>query len=199
MGDKDKKKGGMLNFTKEGIMPNFLAQMAGGSGAAPQLDGIEGAMRRHAEREERDEREDNEDEAPLVVDEADALTAKERKKMEAKPGGVRSGGSLRFKDENSAAARFADSAHERVVAEERRNAEEAERIAAAEAEAEAQAAAAGKKVLFKSASSSSAQQQQKLKGGGKRSRVPGGDGASAPKPPKAVKNTKLLSFEEEDE
>ena len=102
MGDRDDKKKlqGGLNFTK--AMPNFMAKMAGGtSGSAPDLGGIEGAMQRHAARteEEREEREDNEDEAPIVVDAAEALTAKERKKLEAKqPSSAKLGGSLRFKE-----------------------------------------------------------------------------------------------------
>ena len=179
-------------------MPNFLAQMAGGSSSAPQLHGIEEAVHRHAEREQRDDREDNDDEAPLVVDEADAQTSKERRKKEKNEvtsDGVCSGGSLKFKDENRAAARFVDSAHLRVMDEERRRVEVAERVTVSEA-AGAEAAAAGKKVLFKAGASSSAQQQRKLKSG-KRSRLLN-DGDLAAKA-KAVKNSKLLSFEEEDE
>ena len=172
-------------------MPNFLAQMTGKSEHAPQSDGIEGALQRHAGIEDREEREDDEDEAPLVVDEAEALTAKERRKFEAKPGSSRSGGSLKFKDDDdSAAAKFTESAHDRVMAEERRRAE-AEREAAAEAEGEAEAAAAGKKVLFKAGGVS-----QQLKSGSKRSKLDASSGAPRAK---AVKNTKLLSFDEVDE
>ena len=178
-GDKGKLGGGM-SFTK--AVPNFMAVMAGGSGTAPELGGIEGAMQRHAQREERPDRDDDEAEAPLVVDEADALTSKERQKLlHGKP---RTGGTLRFKDETSAAAKFSESAHDKMAeAEERQRVEEA----AAEAEAEA----AGGKIVFKSkgssSSSSSSSSKRKLSAEGK-----------APKP-KAIKNAKLLSFEEEDE
>ena len=193
MGDRDDKKkpslGGGMSFNK--AMPNFMAVMAGGSGAAPDLGGIEGAMQRHAqrEREERPDREDNEDEAPLVVDEVDALTSKERQKLEG-GGKKHSGGSLKFKDETSAAAKFSESAHDFVAeAEERRRAEQAE--------AEAEAEAAGGKIVFKSsakAASSSSSSSSKRKLGAE-----AGELKKAPKA-KAVKNAKLLSFDaEEDE
>ena len=200
MGDKqrgDKQRTAGLNFTKE--MPNFLAVMSGGSGAAPDLGGIEGALQRHAQREHGEQdREDNEEEAPLVVDASEALTAKERRKLEAKPAGARSGGTLKFKgDEASSAAKFAESAYERVAAEEAQQAEAVERLRVAEAEAEAEAAMSGKAHLFK-AVGASASAQQKLKGKRKHG---GAEAAGALAPPraKAVKNAKLLSFDEEDE
>ena len=200
MGDKqrgDKKGSAGLNFTKE--MPNFLAVMTGGSGAAPDLGGIEGALQRHARKEDGEQdREDNEEEAPLVVDASEALTAKERRKLEAKPAGARAGGSLKFKgDESSSAAKFAESAFERVAAEEAQQVEAVERLRAAEAEAEAEAAMSGKAHLFK-AGGASASAQQKLKGKRKHGGAEGG-GAVAPPRPKAVKNAKLLSFDEDDE
>ena len=174
-----------MNFTK--AMPNFLAVMAGG-GSAPDVGGIEGALQRHAQRErEVEDREDDEDEAPLVVDAAEALTAKERRKLE----GAHSGASLRFKDDKSAAAKFVDSAHEHIVTAEQRQAEAAEKAAKAEAEAEAEAAASGKAHLFKAG----AVRPPKL--GGKRKEAAAG-ALVAPKA-KAVKNAKLLSFDEEDE
>jgi hypothetical protein len=184
MGDRDDKKKlqGGLNFTK--AMPNFMAKMAGGtSGSAPDLGGIEGAMQRHAARaeEEREEREDNEDEAPIVVDAAEALTAKERKKLEAKQPGAKLGGSLRFKEgDTSAAAKFMESAYERVQAEEQKKAELAEAADAAAAEA---AAKAGKAVLF--AGSQKPKNKRKSDDGQPRA--------------KAIKNAKLLSFAEDDE
>ena len=185
MGDRDDKKKlqGGLNFTK--AMPNFMAKMAGGtSGSAPDLGGIEGAMQRHAARaeEEREEREDNEDEAPIVVDAAEALTAKERKKLEAKqPSSAKLGGSLRFKEgDTSAAAKFTESAFERVQAEEQKKAELAEAADAAAAEA---AAKAGKAVLF--AGSQKPKSKRKSDDGQPRA--------------KAIKNAKLLSFAEDDE
>lgn len=179
--------GGGLNFTKQ--MPNFLAAMANGGGAAPDVGGIEGALARDEarRREPSEDRSDGEDEAPTVVDEADALTAKERKKLESKPSGSRVGGSLRFKDEASAAAKFAESAYSHVAAEEQRRAEAAAHAAQAAAE-EAEASAGGH--VFKAG----AAQQSKLKGGGKRK----ADAASGVPKVKAVKNAKLLSFDEED-
>jgi len=186
-------KGGGFTFTKQ--MPNFMAIMAGG-GATPDLGGIEGALQRHAkqegERGEPSEREDGDDEGPLVVDAAEALTAKERRKLEAKPAGARLGGSLRFKEgDTSAAAKFTDSAHERVQAEAQRQAEEAERALAREAEAQAEAAAAGKAHVFKGATAAKKSTGVKRKVGAT---------ASSGAMPKvqAVKNAKLLSFEDED-
>ena len=194
---KMEKKGGPaggLNFTK--AVPNFMAMMAGGSdSAAADVGGIEGAVRRHeAKQQSRDaygdgDREEGEDEAPVVVDEAEALTAKERRKLEAKPASHRTGGSLRFKDESSAAAKFTDSAHSRVLADEERCAQDGEMARAAEAADEAAAAAAGKAHLFKAGA-----QQPKLMGSGKRK-----VGAAKTPKAKAVKNAKLLSFAEDEE
>ena len=122
------------------------------------------------------------------MDAAEALTAKERKKLEAKPAGVKSGGSLRFKEgDTSAAAKFTESAHERVLSEEQRKAEAAERALAADASAAEAAAKAGKAFLF---SSSGAQKPKEKKRKG--------DADGQPRA-KAVKNAKLLSFAEDDE
>lgn len=196
-GDKTAPSLPGFSYTRDAVMPNFMQIMSGG-GAKPNLGGIEGALQRHAEKErergerERDEREDKDDEAPLVVDAADALTAKERAKLEGKPRS-HSGGSLKFKEgDTSAAAKFTESAYERVTAEAARRAE-AER-AAANAKAEEVAAASGKAHLFNASGALGA--QQKLKHAGKRKA--GAEAGAAPKA-KAVKNAKLLSFEEDDE
>ena len=168
-----------MTFTR--AVPNFLSQMQR-SGEQVDVGGIEGALARDAAkkraRADENDREDGDDEAPVVVDATEALSSKERKKLEQKNGGS---GSLKFKgDDTSAAAKFQESAHARVL-------EEAARKAAVEAEEE-EAKASGGKVVFRA----------KPKGAGKRKA--GADGSGSQKVgAKTLKNTKLLSFNDGDE
>lgn len=180
------KMGGNMTFVR--AVPNFLSQMAASSGGdAPDVGGIEGALKRHEQRrggdDEREDREDNDDEAPIVVDSSEAMTSKERKKLD------KMSGSLTFKgDDRSAAAKFKESAHARFMEEERKR-KLAE--AAASDEAEAAAAAASGKVVFRPGAAAE-------KKAGKRKHA-GAEGSSKVGA-KALKNTKLLSFaEDEDE
>ena len=180
----DKKGMGGMTFTRQ--IPDFLAKMQQGDSS-----GIEGALRKRRERlggddDDLPDRPEAEDEAPLMVDAADALTAKERRKLEAPAARVTvRGGSLTFKgDGSSAADRFRASAYDAEVAAE-------QAAAAAAAAAEAEAAAAGGKLVFKKrehgaveAAEGKRKQKQKLPGGG------------APAA-KAVKNRSLLSFDDE--
>jgi hypothetical protein len=164
-----KKRVGQINFTRQ--IPNFLQSMS-------QRDdtGIDGAIRRHAERAEPEEREDNDDEKPIVVSEVEALTSKQRKGSEA--AASKSNGSLRFKND-SVASRFQESAHERVLA-----AEAAQDAAQAE---DAQGSTESRHVFSatstKRGSSSSAK---------KRKSTDGVVGA------KALKNKSLLSFDDDE-
>eukprot|EP00967_Tisochrysis_lutea_P074936 scaffold100791_cov27-Tisochrysis_lutea.AAC.1 len=92
-----------LRVTKP--VPKFLRQFQ------PDEGGIEVALRRHAEPPHEDERPELEDEAPQIVDELDALPSKQRTKRIAGREG-----SLRFKgDDNSASAKFVDSAFSRIA------------------------------------------------------------------------------------
>ena len=181
-GHKDGKLGNGMTFTK--ATPNFLAKMA--NAVADDAGGIEGALRRRAERAENSDREDGEDEAPIVVDAAEALTSKERRKLEAAPGSSK-GGSLRFKGEDkSAASKFKESAHDHVM--ERARAEEE---AARQREAEE---AAGGRVVF---SAGGASKRDSAGSSKKKRSLTNAATMGAPKA-KAVKNTKLLSFDQDD-
>lgn len=187
-GDNTKPNLPGFAYTKDAVMPNFMQLMAGG-GPAPKLDGIEGALQRRQGREEED-REDREEEAPVVIDAGEALTSKERRRLEtSKPGSNKNGGSLRFKEgDTSAAAKFTESAHERVMAEDKRRADAAEEHARASVLTMEAAAAAGKAFLFDAGAA-----KEKKKKEGKRKA-----GAEHMPKAKAVKNPKLLSFEDED-
>lgn len=172
-------KGKIGNLSYERQVPAFLQKLS----AKADDEGIEGAIRRHAAREEREglaeEREDNEDEAPLVVDSLDAMTAKERRKLE-------SGKMSLFKGDTSAAAKFQDSAHARHAEWE---AQEARKRSAEERAAEEEAARKGG-VVFSSSGKAAAQAKKRSKANKAQA---GGVGA------KAVRNVGLLSFDEEDE
>lgn len=138
--------------------------------AAKDDSGIDGAVRRAEKMPEREEREDNEEERPVVVDEEDAVVHSKAK--------GKAGGSLRFKgDEASAASKFCESAFERVMQAEREQ-------AAPPPPSDAIAEASGK-MVFSSAGAAKAKKRKADRAGG----VSAG---------KALKNTKLLSFEEED-
>lgn len=141
-----------------------------------------GALKERAGRAENEDREDRDDEAPQVVDAELALTSKERRKLEAKPRSAAAGGSLSFKgDDNSAAGRFRESAYVAVVA-----AEESGGGASSSAAAEGEPGAAPpSRVVFKAAPIGSKPKKRK----------PGAGGVPAAR---AVKNAKLLSFDEED-
>ena len=175
------KKIGGMTYTRQ--VPNFLAKMQ----QAAMPDGIEGALKRRAlERgdEEPEDRSEDEEERPVVVGEADALTSKQRRQDAA--GAAREearGGTLKFKRAESTAGRFEDSAAKRV-----RLAEEAQAAAAAESEAQAAVPtdSAGHTFSAGAASKKPKEEKKKLK------RAGAGVGA------KAVKNAKLLSFEEDD-
>ena len=175
-GGPNKKVGGMT-FTKQ--VPNFLRVMG-----QQDESGIDGAVRRHAERENV-EREDRDDEAPIVVDASLALTSKERKKLEDR-GVASSSGSLRFKgDDNSASSRFQESAFDVAARAEQEEAERARRQEEAEAEA-----ASGKRPVFSSSAAHKAKKEKK--------RAAEGAAVAAVAKIKKVKNKNLLSFEEED-
>lgn len=151
---------GGMTYTRQ--MPNFLQKMM-----QQDTTGIDGAIRRADAQPEKEEREDREDERPVVVDESEARLGKERR-----------GGTLRFKGESSTAAKFKESAYERVL--------QAERDAAAITESgPSDVGSSSQKIIF---SSGAAQKKRKHDSAGKTGRPAA----------KAVKNTKLLSFEEED-
>lgn len=139
---------------------------------------IDGAVRKAEKQPEKQEREDTEDEKPVVVGDAEALPSQQRgKRME-----IKSGGSLRFKgdDDATASSRFRESARERVL--------QAEREAFAVAD-ESDAAQASGKFVFNAA----VQKKRKHVDGTASGSKGVGVGAA-----KAVKNTKLLSFDAED-
>lgn len=183
MGDRGggKGKGKMGNLSYERQIPAFLQKLSD----TEEKEGIEGAIKRHAAREEReglaDDREDNEEETPLVVDSLDAMTAKERRKLESG-----SSKSSIFKGDTSAAAKFQDSAHARHAEWE---AQEARKRSAEQSAAEDEAARKGG-VVFSSSGKAVAQAKKRSKANKGQS---GGVGA------KAVRNVGLLSFDEEDE
>ena len=183
------KMGGGMQFTR--AVPNFLGMMAGPSGQAPDVGGIEGALQRERERgaKEPEDREDNDEEAPVVVDAAEALTEKERRKL------GKMSGSLSFKgDDTAPAAKFRESAHSRVAeAEEQRRQKAAEQAAADEA-----AAAESGKVVFRPGAAAAERKAAEPKPGkaGKRKLGGGADGSKVGA--KALKNTKLLSFAEDE-
>ena len=167
MSGKGKGKGGMT-FTRQ--IPDFLRKMQENS----QEDGIAGALKRHREQNgdsDPEDKSDAEDERPQVVDHADALTSKQRRKDDAAADKVaRQGGSLSFK--NSAGDRFQESAASKV-----REAEAAAAAAAAASESADAAAADGSHVFAKV----------------KKKKKATSTGA------KAVKNEKLLSFAMDDD
>ena len=122
------KKLGHLTFTRQ--MPNFLSQYS----SRAEEEGIEGALRSYQEKHGADsdaeDRDDREDEAPVVVDALDAVSSRERNRKST---------SL-FKGGTSAKDKFAESAHQRVLEEEKRKEEESAR-------GEGEAAEGGKHVF----------------------------------------------------
>ena len=82
---------GGMTFTRN--IPSFLKSMT----AAADDDGIEGAIKRHRERHGDDEpsdRSEAEDEKPVIVEEGEGMTKKQKRRLEAHEG---RGGSLQFK------------------------------------------------------------------------------------------------------
>lgn len=168
-----------MQYSK-GAMPNFLAKMAAGSSqdaVAKKMDGIEGALKRKAEHNPED-REDRDDEAPQVVDDAFAvLSKKERRAVDPQE----RGGSLRFKDTASAAAKFTESADRKIISEQQDERGE-------DGNSGRDVDSASGRVIFNAgaaAAASSAAARQK--------------GEAGKKKVKKLNNTKLLSFETEDE
>ena len=137
---------------------------------------IEGAVRKAEKQPKKQEREDTEDEKPVVVGDAEALPSQQRGKE------IKSAGSLRFKgdDDATASSRFREPARERVLQAER------EALAAA---GESGAAQASGKVVF----NADVQKKRKHVDGSASGTKGVGVGAA-----KALKNTKLLSFDAED-
>ena len=133
-------------------------------------------MRKAEKQPKKQEREDTEDEKPVVVGDAEALPSQQRGKE------IKSAGSLRFKgdDDATASSRFREPARERVL--------QAEREALAVA-GESGAAQASGKVVF----NADVQKKRKLVDGSASGTKGVGVGAA-----KALKNTKLLSFDAED-
>ena len=85
MGDRagGGKKGSNVSFIKPDL-PKFL-QAAQFQEAGVNDTGIEAALKRRRDDAEKEERSDNEEERPLVVDELEAMTSKERRKAGAGP------------------------------------------------------------------------------------------------------------------
>ena len=139
---------------------------------------IEGAVRKAEKQPEKQEREDTEDEKPVVVGDAEALPSQQRGKE------IKSAGSLRFKgdDDATASSRFREPARERVL--------QAEREALAVA-GESGAAQASGKVVF----NADVQKKRKHVDGSASGTKGVGVAVGAAK---ALKNTKLLSFDAED-
>ena len=133
-------------------------------------------MRKAEKQPKKQEREDTEDEKPVVVGDAEALPSQQRGKE------IKSAGSLRFKgdDDATASSRFREPARERVLQAER------EALAAA---GESGAAQASGKVVF----NADVQKKRKHVDGSASGTKGAGVGAA-----KALKNTKLLSFDAED-
>ena len=133
-------------------------------------------MRKAEKQPEKQEREDTEDEKPVVVGDAEALPSQQRGKE------IKSAGSLRFKgdDDATASSKFREPARERVLQAER------EALAAA---GESGAAQASGKVVF----NADVQKKRKHVDGSASGTKGVGVGAA-----KALKNTKLLSFDAED-
>ena len=133
-------------------------------------------MRKAEKQPKKQEREDTEDEKPVVVGDAEALPSQQRGKE------IKSAGSLRFKgdDDATASSRFREPARERVL--------QAEREALAVA-GESGAAQASGKVVF----NADVQKKRKHVDGSASGTKGAGVGAA-----KALKNTKLLSFDAED-
>jgi len=164
---KGNGKMGGLTFTKQ--VPNFLAKFGG----APD-EGIEGALRRHADRDgELDDRSDAEDEKPQVVEAADLLPKRGKDR-------TASGRKAElFKSKDATASRFAESAFKRV-------AEAAMEAAAPEAAGDSANESVGKHVFqTKNVSLKKKRRPSPLDG-----KVLGA---------KKIKNAAMLSFTEDDE
>ena len=176
MGDRagGGKKGSNVSFIKPDL-PKFL-QAAQFQEAGVNDTGIEAALKRRRDDAEKEERSDNEEERPLVVDELEAMTSKERRKAGAGPS------SSLFKksadEPERPGDRFKASAHDAVLAQLARD-EAAAAVAGPEPAAVVGAPGAGG-VVFKS------------KGASKKKPKPSGGAAG-------VRNTKMLSFDADDE
>ena len=115
MGDRagGGKKGSNVSFIKPDL-PKFL-QAAQFQEAGVNDTGIEAALKRRRDDAEKEERSDNEEERPLVVDELEAMTSKERRKAGAGPS------SSLFKkstdEPERPGDRFKASAHDAVLAQ----------------------------------------------------------------------------------
>ena len=177
MSGKGKGGGGGLKFTRQ--IPNFLHSMM----QQPD-DGIEGALKRHREKqgdEEPEDRSEEEEERPVVVDESEALTAKQRRREETH---ASRGGSLQFKGSGTSTKdRFQETAAQRVA--------DAEESLAREQQAEAERVASEARSAIGGHTFSSKTDAHRGKRKEKR-KVPG-VGA------KGVRNEKMLSFSAEDE
>ena len=174
MGDRagGGKKGSNVSFIKPDL-PKFL-QAAQFQEAGVNDTGIEAALKRRRDDAEKEERSDNEEERPLVVDELEAMTSKERRKAGAGPS------SSLFKksadEPERPGDRFKASAHDAVLAQLARD--EAAAVAPEPAAVVGAPGAGG--VVFKS------------KGASKKKPKPSGGAAG-------VRNTKMLSFDADDE
>jgi len=171
-GGGGQKPGKLGNLRATKPVPNFLKQFH-----QPEEGGIEEALRKHQERGDPEDRPEEEDDGPLVVEALEALPSKQRARAMGK-----NGGSLSFKGDNSAAARFVDSAFKRVAEHDLPAAE-----APKEAEDEAGEGVTGSHVFAAARSRSKAE---------KKRRAPPRDSLPAAK---AVKNPGLLSFAADDE
>ena len=172
MGDRagGGKKGSNVSFIKPDL-PKFL-QAAQFQEAGVNDTGIEAALKRRRDDAEKEERSDNEEERPLVVDELEAMTSKERRKAGAGPS------SSLFKksadEPERPGDRFKASAHDAVLAQLARDEATA---AAAAPEPAAVVGAPAPAVVFKSKGASVAEAV----------------GAAG------VRITKMLSFDADDE
>eukprot|EP00326_Haptolina_ericina_P041511 CAMPEP_0181257286 /NCGR_PEP_ID=MMETSP1096-20121128/50165_1 /TAXON_ID=156174 ORGANISM="Chrysochromulina ericina, Strain CCMP281" /NCGR_SAMPLE_ID=MMETSP1096 /ASSEMBLY_ACC=CAM_ASM_000453 /LENGTH=156 /DNA_ID=CAMNT_0023355597 /DNA_START=18 /DNA_END=488 /DNA_ORIENTATION=- len=148
--------------------------------AAAADDGIEGAIKRHRERHGDDEpsdRSEAEDEKPVIVEEGEGMTKKQKRRLEAHEG---RGGSLQFKS-SGPGDRFRESAAQRVAEAELAISEKQQ--AEVEAAVMDTAAAAGGHVFIKKQAGAEKERRKD-----KRKQGAGGVGA------KAVRNEKMLSF-----
>lgn len=194
MSGKGGGKGGGKGMKYIKQTPAFLQKMLGNN---PEEEGIEAAIRKRGERENED-RSDNEDEKPQVVDEANAVLSKERRKQEA----ISAKKGMHIFKQASASERFQDSAFERVKAheeaelrmeaEKRRREEQAQGASSSGAVAgagEATEAGAPGKIVFnpkaKRAGDSGKERRKRMKD------IAGVSRAGA------VKNASLLSFDDE--
>ena len=168
-GGQPRGRVGEINFTRQ--IPNFLAVM----GAQQDRTGIAGAV---AERERRsseaEDRPDNDDEKPVIVEDAEAQPSSSKRAHPV----VHASGSLRFKGDDgdsSASSRFRESAHSKVMEVQR---------SASEVQEETRDGGVGARHTFVSVGGprNDAKKKRKHEGG-----------------PAALKNKKLLSFDEDDD